>query len=113
MGSQRFEAGKQQSLRLLLCDDIQKRLEGFKEEKDKHQLVLDLRVDSNDAKSITMQRSFLTFKEGETPEVTKQMVQCGSAVRLVEALYGTMPNPREPSEFDGGGGSAAGEGGDC
>lgn len=110
VSSQRFDTGKQQPLRLLLCDDITKRLEGFKEDKDKYQLVLDLRVDSNDTKTITHQRSFFTFKENETPEVTKQMVQCGSAVRLVEALYGTMPNPREP---EGAGGATDGEGGDC
>lgn len=115
--SQRFEAGKGQQCRLFLSSDIQKSLEGFKEDnEEKHQLVLDLKVDSGDSHSITAQRSFITFKEGETPEITKQMVQCGSVVKLVEALYGTMPNPRPGASGEGGGGSETvgdGEGGDC
>merc|ERR1712087_914086 len=119
ISSQRFDTGKQQSLRLFLCDDIQKRLEGYKDEKGKHQLVLDLKVDSNDSNSITQQRSFFNFKqEGETNdgpkiEVTRQLVQCGSAVRAVEALYGTMPNPRGDADGGADSGGDAGEGGDC
>lgn len=108
VSSQRFDAGKLQSCRLFLSSDLQKGLEGFKEEQDQHQLVLDLRVSSNDCESITAQRSFIKFTEGDAPHVVKQMVQCGSKVRCLDALYGTLPNPRRVA-----GGASGDDGGDC
>lgn len=107
VGSHRFEAGKSQSGRLFLCQDLRRSLEDFGEAQDAHQLVLDLRADSGDPSSITAQRSLLRFLEGDALQVTRQLVQCGAAVRSLDALYGTLPNPRRKE------GEAEAEGGDC
>merc|ERR1712203_913433 len=77
---------------------------------EKHQLVVDLRADSSDANAVTVQRTFL--KLGVSPgdvthvAVHKQMVQRGAAVRGLDSLYGTMPNPLQAERTDL-------EGGDC
>jgi len=110
---QRFEAGNSQSLRLFVCsDDLHKCLEGFSEEEGKHQLVLDIRSDSADVNSVTVQRSALKVaEEGDALQVVKQWVQCGSAVRSLGALYGTLPNPKRLADGTAGAGDA--DGGDC
>lgn len=108
---QGFDKGNAQQLRLFLCADDSS-LKGFTEEDGKHQLVLDLRANSADANSVTVQRSVLKIPEdGDSLQVVKQWVQCGSAVRSLGALYGTMPNPKRLMEGTASSGDA--DGGDC
>jgi len=109
VSKQRFDAGMANTLRLLICPSkLSKGLEGFSEGDEQHSLVLDLRADSSDPNAVTVQRTFFKLGEGDAAQVTvhKQMVQCGTAVRTLEALYGTLPNPRETGRTDI-------EGGDC
>jgi len=112
---QRFEAGNAQLLRLFLCaDDVRSGLDGFTEEDGKHQLVLDLRADSADANSVTVQRTALKVpEEGDNLQVVKQWVQCGSNVRCLGALYGTLPNPTKRTSVDSTASSGDADGGDC
>lgn len=93
---QRFSQGSSQVARLFLCKDLETGLAGFSAEaKDKHQLVIELKADSSDAKAITVQRSFMKLNSDKTEaQVTTQKVKCGAAVRTLQALYGTMPNPK-------------------
>jgi len=112
--SQRFEAGKSQSCRLFICRDLKQSLEECAGDQDVHQLVLDLRVDSSDTQCITAQRSFVKFGDGDAPQVVKQLVQCGTSVRSLDALYGTLPNPRRAARDSGiSAGNSEQEGGDC
>ncbi|CAE8726224.1 unnamed protein product [Polarella glacialis] len=103
----RFEAGtgQTQTGRLFLCSDLAASLQGLAGDKSKHHAMLDLRADDSDPKAVTAQRSFLKLSadgNGEV-QVEKQLVQCGVLVRQLDALYGTMPNPRAGnSEADGG-----------
>lgn len=120
VSTSRFSQGQAFSCRLFLCADLESSLEGFKEGAGKHMVVLDLRVDADDASKITAQRSFLKLGEGSSVQVLKQMVQCGPVVRQFEALYGTLPNPRtglRPSTSGSLAGPAGGGdqdgGGDC
>lgn len=90
-----------QVLRFQLCSgELGPALEGSQGEDEGHQLVVDLVATVSDPYAITVQRSFLKFTwDGNSASaacsVAKQMVQCGSAVRTLEALYGTIPNPRQ------------------
>mmetsp|Transcript_9853 Transcript_9853/g.17912 ORF Transcript_9853/g.17912 Transcript_9853/m.17912 type:complete len:128 (+) Transcript_9853:478-861(+) len=75
--------------------------------------MLDLRADDSDPKAVTAQRSFLKLSadgNGEV-QVEKQLVQCGVLVRQLDALYGTMPNPRAGNSSPAAEGEA--DGGDC
>jgi hypothetical protein len=113
----RFEAGNSQSCRLFLCSNLDKGLEGFEDEEEKYQLVLDLQVvttqDPSSGHVITAQRSIFKFTEDGTPQVVKQLVQCGSIVRCLDALYGTLPNPKHTNATPGANPGSADEGGDC
>lgn len=102
--SLRFGAETRQSGRLFLSATLPESLKDF----DGHHVVLDLRADSEDPASVTLQRSILRLSPEGAGEVhvEKQLVQCGSIVRPLDALYGTMPNPRS-SKAD------KDEGGDC
>jgi len=113
VSTQRFEAGNSLSYRLFLCTNLDKGFEGFEDEEEKYQLVLDLQVSSNESQVITAQRSIFKFTEEGTPQVVKQLVQCGSIVRCLDALYGTLPNPRHTNGTPGGTAGSADEGGDC
>lgn len=113
VSTQRFEAGNSQSCRLFLCANLDKGLEGFEDEEEKYQLVLDLQVSSNESQVITAQRSIFKFTEEGTPQVVKQLVQCGPIVRCLDALYGTLPNPSRGNTTPGGTTGSADEGGDC
>jgi len=113
VSTQRFEAGNSQPCRLFLCTDLDNGLEGFEDEEEKYQLVLDLQVTSNESQVITAQRSIFKFTEG-SPQIVKQLVKCGPIVRCLDALYGTLPNPRRTNDTAGGtAASGADEGGDC
>lgn len=105
-----FESNPAQDLQFQFCSgDLRKALEGSKEDDD-HQLVIDLLADSSDAASITVQRSFLKLVlngDAVACTVAKQMVQCGNIVRTLDALYGTLPNPKKL------GTPASGEIGEC
>ncbi|CAK0795034.1 unnamed protein product [Prorocentrum cordatum] len=100
-----------------LCTDLESSLQGFKEGAGKHMVVLDLRVDADDASKIIAQRSFLKLGEGSSVQVLKQIVQCGPVVRNFEALYGTLPHPQtglRPSASLNPAGPRGGDGGgDC
>jgi len=115
ISNSRFEEGLSQTCRLFLCQDIKKVQEGFKDDAaasaNQHLIVLDLRADSADPQSVTAQRSFLKLGEGDAVQVVKQMVQCGSTLRSIEAMYGTMPNPRGTSRAIEGSGEP--DSGDC
>mmetsp|Transcript_33007 Transcript_33007/g.60111 ORF Transcript_33007/g.60111 Transcript_33007/m.60111 type:complete len:285 (+) Transcript_33007:156-1010(+) len=92
---QTFSRGSSQAFRVFLCKDLSASLEGFKEDKERYTLVVDLRADSSDARAITVERSFLKLNsEGTSAQIVSQMVKCGSAIRTLQALYGTLPNPR-------------------
>lgn len=93
---QQFSAGSSQVARLFLCKDVAAGLAGFTEDKSKHQVVVELKADSTDFRAITMQRSFLKLNSDSTSaQVTGQKVRCGTAVRTLQALYGTMPCPKD------------------
>lgn len=109
---QRFSPGSSQVARLLLCKDLESGLVGFTEAKDKHQLVIELKADSSDSKAISVQRSCLKLNSDNTAaQVTAQKVRCGTAVRTLQALYGTMPNPKGNVDNSASLGDA--EGGEC
>lgn len=108
---QQFSAGSSQVARLFLCEDVAA-LTSFTEDKGKHQLVVDLKADSSNARAITMQRSCLKVNGDHTAaQVTLQKVRCGTAVRTLEALYGTMPMPSGTESANSVGSDA--EGGEC
>lgn len=110
---QRFDAGNGQSARLLLSEDMQADLSSFKEAKDAHHIVIELKADLVDPKAITLQRSCLKLNSEHTAaQVAHQKVLCGTTVRKLEAMYGTMPHPKNArsSEASLGGDS---EGGEC
>lgn len=107
-----FSRGSCQPCRIFLCKELQPSLESFTEEKDKHHLVVELRADSSDAKAITVERSFLKINsEGTIAQIVAQMVKCGTAVRQLQALYGTLPNLRMTGTSSQG--TSGEEGGDC
>lgn len=91
----RFEAGQQQPCRLLLCRDLQTSL-GARAD-DKWHAILELRADSEDSSSVTVQRSYLKVN-GASALLVKQVVQLGRSVVAVEKLFGTLPNPRRNME---------------
>lgn len=107
---QRFSAGMQQELRFLLTSDtaLRESLEGFDEGQGKYNLLLDLHSDESQSNAVTVQRSEIKLpQEGDEVHIGKQWVQVGSTVRPLQALYGTMPNPKGlaesmPSEVEGG-----------
>jgi len=113
VSTQRFEAGNLQSCRLFLCTNLDESLERFEDEEEKYQLVLDLQVSSNESQVITALRTIFKFKEEGTPQIVKQFVQCGTTVRCLDALYGTLPNHRRANATPVGTTSSADEGGDC
>jgi len=115
VSNQRFEANMSQSCRLYLCEDLPKSLEGYAivEDKTRHQLVLDLRADSADSRTVAVQRYFFKFGEGNSLQVVKQQAKCGTSVRDVEALYGTLPNPRQEDNTVGETNLNDADGGDC
>lgn len=98
VSKQNFSPGSAQLARLFLCKDISAALEGWDDKaKDKHHMVIELRAESSDPRAITVQRSCLKLNgESTSAQVTLQKVQCGTAVRTLQALYGTMPNPKRP-----------------
>lgn len=105
-----FPAGMAQSALLLLSEDLEESLQGFQEAEGKHALVLELRVKA-EPKAVSFQRSILRFSEAkDNVHVVAQVVQVGSAIRQMQALYGTMPNPKHgrPAVED-----VDAEGGDC
>jgi len=110
-----FEANLSQTCKLYLCEDLPKSLEGYAivEDKTRHQLVLDLRVDSADSRTIAAQRYFFKFGDGNSLQVVKQQAKCGTSVRDVEALYGTLPNPRQQDSTVGETLGIDSDGGDC
>mmetsp|Transcript_30666 Transcript_30666/g.57381 ORF Transcript_30666/g.57381 Transcript_30666/m.57381 type:complete len:171 (-) Transcript_30666:115-627(-) len=75
-----------------------------KPEEDVYHVVLDLLADSSDDKAVTAQRSYLQLPRAEGGEVhiVKQLVKCGEVIRMLDALYGTLPNPRRPGSMEGG-----------
>eukprot|EP00439_Symbiodinium_sp_Y106_P021061 s396_g2.t1 len=77
-------------------------------EADTYQVILDLTSDSSDDRAVTAQRNCLQLSPASEVHVLKQLVRCGQAVRILEALYGTLPNPRML-----GGAESAGGGGEC
>lgn len=103
--SLRFGAETRQAGRLFLSADLPASLVDLQE--GVHHVILDLRADSEDPMAVTLQRSFLRLPPEGSGEVhvEKQLVQCGSIIRPLDALYGTMPNPRSKADKD--------EGGDC
>lgn len=103
--SLRFGAEIRQTGRLFLSADLPASLVDLQE--GVHHVILDLRADSEDPMAVTLQRSFLRLPPEGSGEahVEKQLVQCGSIIRPLDALYGTMPNPRSKADKD--------EGGDC
>lgn len=111
----RFEVGQQQSVRLLLCGEgLRTALEGFDGKDGDEQVVLDLRADSVDETAITVQRSvFKASEDGEGVQLVKQRVRCGGVVRNLDALYGTLPNPRKRTSTIEGPTSSDADGGDC
>lgn len=111
---QQFSAGSSQAARLYLCKDLEADLAGFTEAKDKHPLVIELKADSSDPKAITMQRSCLKLNSDNTgAQVTVQKIRCGTAVRTLQALYGTMPSPKDVGRVDSGTSLGDAEGGEC
>jgi len=71
---------------------------------DRHELVLDLRVDSEEPRMVTAQRSIIKFgdnlDQGVTVDIVMQFVQCGTNVRKFEAMYGSIPNPTASRDSD-------------
>lgn len=112
---QQFSAGSSQSARLLLCKDLEAGLAGFTEAKDKHQVVIELKADSSDPKAIGLQRSCLKLNSDNTSaSVTMQKIQCGNAVRTLQALYGTMPSLKDGQQGTESSNSIGdAEGGEC
>lgn len=93
---QHFSAGSSQTARLRLCQDLEAGLSNFTEAKERHHVVVELKADSSDPKAITVQRSYLKLNGDRTgAQVTSQKVRCGPVVRTLQALYGTMPNPKD------------------
>eukprot|EP00405_Crypthecodinium_cohnii_P054080 CAMPEP_0206622486 /NCGR_PEP_ID=MMETSP0325_2-20121206/62833_1 /ASSEMBLY_ACC=CAM_ASM_000347 /TAXON_ID=2866 /ORGANISM="Crypthecodinium cohnii, Strain Seligo" /LENGTH=324 /DNA_ID=CAMNT_0054145817 /DNA_START=307 /DNA_END=1279 /DNA_ORIENTATION=+ len=111
---QRFNVSKEQELRFLLSSEsMEKALEGFSEGSGNYALLIDLKVDSAPSDCISLQRSELKLPHSEGDHmvhVGKQWVQCGTYIRTLDALYGTLPNPKGQAE---GTTSGDGEGGDC
>ncbi|CAK8988890.1 unnamed protein product [Durusdinium trenchii] len=106
--SLRFAAERRQSGRLFLSADLPESLRSF-DTQGGHHVVLDLQADSEDPSAVTRQRSFLRLSpEGGEVHVEKQLVQCGNIIRPLDALYGTLPNPRSSKAAE-----KADEGGDC
>lgn len=113
VSQQRFSPGSGQSARLLLCKD-QLLAGAFVEAKDKHQLVIELKADSSDPKAISLQRSYLKLNsENTSAQVTAQKVKLGNAVRSLQALYGTLPNPKTAIGSTAPDASGDAEGGEC
>jgi hypothetical protein len=114
VSQQRFAQGSAQAVRLFLCEDLAAGLKGYDEKaKDRHHLVIDLKAETIDPRAVTWQRSCLKLSsESQTAQVTQQKVQCGTAVRKFEALYGTLPNPRMGARASENSGNDA-EGGEC
>jgi len=108
---ERFSIGKDQEVRFLLTtQDLRKSLEGFTEGGGKYNLLLDLRAESAEPNAVTVQRSEIKLaQEGDSIHLGKQWVMCGKIVRSLEALYGTLPNPKGIAE----GASSEMDGGDC
>lgn len=107
---QTFSRGSSQVCRAFLCKDLTASLEGFKEDKSRHQLVIDVRADSSEARAITAERSFLKFNSERTSaQIVSQMVKCGSAIRTLQALYGTLPKPGSGRESTSSGDPESGE----
>mmetsp|Transcript_123820 Transcript_123820/g.358136 ORF Transcript_123820/g.358136 Transcript_123820/m.358136 type:complete len:297 (+) Transcript_123820:46-936(+) len=111
----RFEPGGAQPMRLFLCSrGLRSALEGFGDEDGNEQVVLDLRADSEDETAITVQRSvFKASEDGDGVQLVRQRVKCGEVVRNLEALYGTLPNPRKRTSVVQGQVPSEAEGGDC
>lgn len=108
----RFEPGQGQTGRLSLCSDLVGSLQSFQEGDGRHHVMLDLRADSREQRTVTAQRSFLKLSlvdDGAEVHFSKQLVECGTVVRQLDALYGTLPNPKTSPEPD----KAIDDGGDC
>lgn len=108
----RFEPGQRQTGRLLLCSDLAGSLQSFQEGDGTHHVMLDLRADSSERRTVTAQRSFLKLSlvdDGAEVHFSKQLVECGTVVRQLDALYGTLPNPKTSLESD----KVIDDGGDC
>lgn len=100
---ERFGPGTLQ-LRLFLAASLAKSLDGFRiaaqgDGKDRHELVLDLRADSQDSDAVTVQRTFFKFTD-DTVHIERQLVKVGGVVRSLDALYGTLPNPWKLSSVE-------------
>lgn len=90
---QKFDSGLGQSCRLLLCQDLEKSLEGMSEDQ---RLVIELRANSSDAGSVTGETSYFKMSsENSTLQVEKQKVQRGAKgsgpLVTSEPLFGNLP----------------------
>lgn len=97
-----FSEGQRQTCRLFLCPNLERSLNN-KEGTAKHHLVVEIRADSNDVDSVTVQRSYFKLQPGGSITLSQQFVQVGEVIRKQEVLYGTMTR----------GAAADAEGGEC
>ena len=62
--------------------------------------MVEIRADSNDVDSVTVQRSYFKLQPGGSITLSQQFVQVGEVTRKQEVLYGTMTRgPCDLSSF--------------